>query len=317
MKKLSFLFGLMVMTILGTTLTSCGDDDSSDPDPEPQNIAQIAAGDDQFSTLVAALDRVGLVATLEGTGPFTVFAPTNAAFAAAGVDLNALSDAQLTEILLYHVLGGEVASTDLQDGQTYASTATATGPNGTQLSVLIEKSTSGVVLRNAVGNAATVTTADVDATNGVIHIVDNVLLPPTVVDHAVANSDFSSLVATLGAASGDLVTVLSGDGPFTVFAPRNSAFEAISDVTAGLDADQLNKVLTYHVVSGNVLSGDLSNGQVVPTVNGESFTVNIDANGRVSLTDANGGVSIVEFTDVQGTNGVVHVIDAVIIPANL
>ena len=317
MKKLSFIFGLMAMVVLATTITSCGDDDSSDPDPEPQNIAQIAAGDDQFSTLVAALDRVGLVATLEGTGPFTVFAPTNDAFTAAGVDLDALTDAQLTEILLYHVLGGEVASTDLQDGQTYATTATETGPGSTQLSILIEKSSGNVVVKNAVDNAATVTTADVDATNGVVHIVNNVLLPPNVVDHAVANADFSSLVATLGAADGDLTTVLSGDGPFTVFAPVNSAFEAISDVTAGLDAGQLNKVLTYHVVSGNVRSTDLSDGQVVPTVNGEEFTVNIDANGNVTLTDAGGGTSNVVFTDVQGTNGVVHVIDAVIIPNDL
>ena len=318
MKKLSFLFGLMVMTILSTTLVSCGDDDSSDPEPEPepQNIAQIAAGDDQFSTLVAALDRVGLVATLEGAGPFTVFAPTNAAFQAAGVDLDALTDDQLTEILLYHVLGGKVASTDLQEGPTYATTATATGPGNNQLSVLIEKTGTEVVVKNAVGNAATVSTADVDATNGVIHIVNNVMLPPSVVDHAVANGDFSSLVSTLGAASGDLVNVLSGEGPFTVFAPVNSAFEAISSVTAGLDADQLNKVLTYHVVAGNIRSGDLSDGQVVTTVNGEEFTVNIGAE-SVTLTDASGGVSNVIFTDVQGTNGVVHVIDAVIIPQNL
>ncbi|MFT5764776.1 MAG: transforming growth factor-beta-induced protein [Saprospiraceae bacterium] len=304
--KLSWIFILA----LPLFFAACGNDD--DADPEPQSIVEIAAGDDQFSTLVDALTRVGLVSVLEGSGPFTVFAPTNDAFTASGVDLSALTDEQLTEVLLYHVLGAEITSSAIQEGQTYTTTAANTAPGDNQLSLLIEKTGSAVQLNGSVN----VTTADVDATNGVIHIIDDVLLPLDVVGHAIANSNFSSLVTTLGAASGDLVTTLQTAGPFTVFAPLNSAFDAISATTATLDADQLAKVLLYHVVSGNVRSTALSNGQVVESLNdGLTFTVNID--GSVTITDANGGTSTVILTDVQGTNGVIHVLDAVIIPSNL
>ncbi len=311
MKNVSILKSMLFALLFTMPLFSCSDDDNDTTPPQEQSIVEIAAGDAQFSILVSALDRVGLVSELEGDGPFTVFAPTDAAFQASGIDLNSLTDAQLREVLLYHVLGGEVKSTDLQDGQTYATTAATTGPGNAQLSILIEKS-NGV----KINNVANVTTADVDATNGVIHIVDQVILPLDIVGHAAANTNFTSLVASLGAASGDLVNVLSGDGPFTVFAPLNGAFEDISDVTANLDADQLAKVLTYHVVSGNVRSTALSDGMTVGTVNGESFTVNTGG-ANVTLTDSNGGVVNVVLTDVQGTNGVIHVLTEVLIPSNL
>lgn len=311
MKKFQLFLNLFLAFALIVPFTSCSDDDSTTT-PEPQSIVEIAVSDSQFSTLVSALDRVGLVSVLEGNGPFTVFAPTNAAFQAAGIDLNALSDEALTEVLLYHVLGAEVFSGDLADGQTYATTAATTGPGDTQLSILIEKSASGV----KINNAANVITADVDATNGVIHIVDAVILPLDVVGHAAANSEFTSLVGALGAASGDLVTVLSGEGPFTVFAPVNSAFEAIAPVTAGLTAEQLAKVLTYHVVAGNVESSTLSDGLSVATVNGENITVNINGS-NVTITDTNGGTVTVVLTDVQATNGIIHVIDNVLIPTDL
>lgn len=311
MKKLNFLFSFLLLGLMTTSFFACKDDDKPEPQ-QPQTIAEIAAGDAQFSTLVTALNRTNLTSVLNGTGTFTVFAPTNAAFTAAGIDVNTIPVDQLTDVLLYHVLGATVKSTDLQDGQTYASTASAAGPNDKQLSILIEKTGASV----KVNNSANVTSADVTATNGVIHVVDNVLLPLSVVGHAAANSNFTSLVGALGAASGDLVNVLSGTGPFTVFAPLNSAFDEISATTATLNADQLAKVLTYHVVSGNVVSGDLTNAMSVTTVNGETFTVNISGS-TVTLTDANGGVSTVVLTDVQGTNGVIHVINKVIIPNNL
>lgn len=310
MSKLQSIFGFLLAGILSFGFIAC---EKEEVEPEPQSIAQIAAGDAQFSTLVAALERVNLVSVLDGAGSFTVFAPTNAAFQALGVDLSTLSDEALTEILLYHVLGGKVASGDLQTGQTYATTAAETGPGDLQLSILIEKDASGVT----VNGAAKVTTADVEATNGVIHIVDGVLLPLDIVGHAAANSNFTELVGALGAANGGLVSVLQGDGPFTVFAPLNSAFQAISGTVAGLDADQLASVLTYHVVAGaNVVSGDLTDGQIVTTVQGEDFTVNINGS-TVTITDANGGTATVVLANVQATNGVIHVLDKVIIPTNL
>ena len=312
MKNSMFRFTWALLLALPLFFVACDkDDDEPQLPPQAQNIAEIAAADAQFSTLVDALQRVDLVSVLEGSGPFTVFAPTNAAFTALGVDLNTISDEDLTEILLYHVLGATVASADIAEGQTYVTTAAQTGPGDTQLSMLIEKSATGVSINGSIN----VTTADITATNGVIHIVDAVITPLDVVGHAAANSSFTELVGALGAASGDLVNVLSGDGPFTVFAPVNAAFEAISDVTATLTADQLATVLTYHVAGGNVRSTDLSDGQEVTTVNTELFTIKTD--GGVTITDANDNVANVVLTDVQGTNGVIHVIDTVILPENL
>ncbi len=301
---------LILAFVLPTFFMACGDDDV-DPTPADPSIVEIATGDEQFSTLVTALTRVGLVSVLEGDGPFTVFAPTNDAFTASGVDLDALSDAELTDVLLYHVLGAEVNANDIAEGQTYASTASTSGPDGTQLSLLIEKTGAAVKLNDAVN----VTTANVEATNGIIHIVDNVILPLDVVGHAIANSNFTSLVTSLGAA--DLVTTLQGDGPFTVMAPLNTAFTNAATTIATLNADQVKQVLLYHVASGNVQSGALTNGQEIPSLNdGVKYTVNIDGD-TVTLTDANGDVSTVVLTDVQGTNGVIHVLDAVIVPDNL
>ncbi len=125
------------------------------------------------------------------------------------------------------------------------------------------------------------------------------------------NSNFTSLVGALSAASGDLVNVLKGDGPFTVFAPVNAAFDEIADVAAQLSEDELAEVLKYHVVSGNVLSSDLTNGMVVTTLAG-TFTVNISGS-NVTLTDESGATVNVIATNVQGTNGVVHVIDKVLL----
>ncbi len=311
MKKFKFLLTALMLGLVVTSFFSCKDDEDNTPDP--QNITEVVVDGADFSDLEIALTRANLTSVLEGAGPFTVFAPTNAAFDKAGIDVNTIDVATLTDVLLYHVLGGaSIKSSDLQVGQTYASTASEAGPNDSQLSILIEKTGAAV----KVNNTANVTSADVSATNGVIHVIDNVLLPLNVVGHAAANSNFTSLVGALGAASGDLVSVLSGSGPLTVFAPLNSAFDEISAVTATLTADQLAKVLTYHVVSGNVVSGDLSNGMTVTTVNGETFTVNISGS-TVTLTDTGGGVSTVVLTDVQATNGIIHVLNKVIIPSNL
>ncbi|NND32315.1 MAG: fasciclin domain-containing protein [Saprospiraceae bacterium] len=299
---------LIFLLLAGLTLmTSCEKDDEASP--ASKTIVDIAIADPQFSTLVSALERTNLVSTLQGPGPFTVFAPTNTAFSQLGVDLAALTDAELTDILLYHVIPGKVASNDLIEGQTYATTASTNAPGGNQLSVLIEKSTSGVQLNGA----SSLTTADVSADNGIVHIIDAVILPLDIVGHASANSNFTTLVNALATAPGDLVNVLSSDGPLSVFAPLNSGFAAIESTVAALTPDQLATVLTYHVVgNANVRAADLTEGMQVETVSGQTFVVGLE-NGPM-LTDQTGQISNILLTDVQTTNGVIHVLESVIIP---
>lgn len=155
-----------------------------------------------------------------------------------------------------------------------------------------------------------VTKADIDVKNGVIHVIDRVLLPPTVVDQALNNDSFSILVQAVIKAN--LVDALNDNGPFTIFAPTNAAFETLFSTLgisgiADLTEEQLAPILTYHVVSGNVLSTQLSEG-AVPTLNGESLSVSLSP-----APEINGTAKIV-VTDVQASNGVIHVIDSVLLP---
>ena len=280
-----------------------------------QDIVEIAVGNSDFSILVAALQKAELVGALQGEGPFTVFAPTNAAFekllASLGITAEQLlNHPQLKEVLLYHVVSGQVLSSNLENGMMAATLS------GESIKVDL---TSGVKI-----NQSSVSTADVMATNGVIHIIDTVLVPSTfvlsaepevpatVVDIALSNGDFSMLVSLLQKA--DLVGALQGEGPFTVFAPTNAAFEkllAALNISASdlMNQPDLAKVLLYHVVSGNVMSTDLSDGLKAPTLNGES--VEFDLSSGVMVNQSN-----VVSADIKAGNGVVHVIDTVLVPTN-
>ncbi len=313
------------MAALAFTFTSCNDDDdnggTTPPTGPTQNIVEIAVANPQYSILVGALTATGLDSTLAGPGPFTVFAPDNDAFNSffddAGIPAGtneerlaaaatALGAEAIEDLLLYHVLGAQVLASEVPEN-AYVTTASTASPNDDQLSLRVQSGTAGVTLNNSVSVEA----ADIVATNGVIHGINEVLALPDVVAHALNNPEaFSELVGALGAA--DLVTTLQGDGPFTVLAPNNAAFEDISEVVAGLTVEQLTTVLTYHVAGINAQSGDLEAGPV-PSLNGQAFTVSIE-NGQVSIIDTNGDAALVILTDVQGTNGVVHVINSVILP---
>lgn len=287
---------------------SCKKDEET-PVQEPQNIVKTAQADSQFTTLVAALTKANLATTLEGTGPFTVFAPTNEAFTnlfnQLGVSgLDDLSAEALTPILLNHVVGGNVKSSDISTG--YAMTLNNSAPGQNSVKVFIEKTSMVKV------DGSNVTTADVMASNGVIHVVDKVILPANVVNHAINNPDFSILVEAVVKAG--LVDALSAEGPFTVFAPTNQAFTNLFNTLgvsgiADLTAEQLTPILLYHVVSGNVVASQVSSGNV-PTLK-EGSDISIVASGMgVKLNE----VANVIATDVQGSNGVIHAIDAVILP---
>jgi uncharacterized surface protein with fasciclin (FAS1) repeats len=281
------------------------------------DIVDIAINTEAFSTLVAALQKAELVETLQGEGPFTVFAPTDEAFAKllAQLEISAedlLNHPQLTDVLLYHVVAGKVMSTDLSDGMM---AATVQGENVT------------VDLSNGVKiNESTVTTADVEATNGVIHIIDTVLVPQaftlnqepqammapelSIVEIALGNEDFSMLVSLLQKA--DLVETLQGEGPFTVFAPTNQAFEdllAALDITAAelMAQPDLAKVLLYHVVPAKVMSGDLTDGMQAGTAEGSTLSIDLSDGVKVNT-------STVISADIEATNGVVHVIDSILVP---
>jgi uncharacterized surface protein with fasciclin (FAS1) repeats len=306
------LLSLLLVTAAAFTFTACGDKESG-----PENIVETAKDTESLSTLVAALQRADLVSALEGAGPFTVFAPTNEAFNAflqanGFANLEAVPVDVLKQVLLYHVVSGEVPSSAVTTG--YVNSLATFGNSTVNLS-LFTNTTSGVKV-----NTATVTMADVDATNGVVHIIDQVLAPPTVVNHALNNPDFSTLVAALTRSDlgVDYVGTLSGAGPFTVFAPTNAAFTALLSELgvaslSAIDAATLNAVLQYHVVNGaNVRSSQLTNNQEVTTFGGGKFTIGLT--GGAKITDARGRVSNIIAVDVQGTNGVVHTIDKVILP---
>ncbi|MFK7808401.1 MAG: fasciclin domain-containing protein [Saprospiraceae bacterium] len=317
MKNLKFFFlGLLCMNLF--LMTSCGSDDEDDMDDALDIVATAQATDD-LSSLVAALERANLVSTLQGDGPFTVLAPNNAAFQTlldgntAWSSIEDIPVATLETVLLYHVLGADVKAADLSN--SYVTTA-ATGPNDEQISLQIDVDGT-VVTFNGIANPLT---TDIETTNGTVHIINNVMTPPTVVNHALNSPQFSILVDALTRSDHmtDFVDILSGDGPFTVFAPTNTAFAALLATNPDwgtlddIPVETLDAVLKYHVINGtNAQSGNLSDAQVIPTFQGSDIT--IDLSDGVNITTGAGQSIPVELADVQGSNGVVHVIDEVLL----
>jgi transforming growth factor-beta-induced protein len=271
-----------------------------------QTIVDIAVSDENFSTLVTALDAAGLVEALQGEGPFTVFAPTNDAFAALpeGALEGLLADTDaLTDVLLYHVVEGKAMAADV------------VGLDGQKIETLLGQYVDIMIDGDAVmvDNAQVIIT-DIEASNGVIHVIDSVILPETrtIVDIAVEDGRFTTLVTALQAAG--LAEALQGEGPFTVFAPTDEAFAAVpADTMAALGADPalLSSVLTYHVVPGKVMAADVVNLAAAETVQGEPISIAVDGE-SVMVNNAQ-----VTATDIEATNGVIHVIDAVILPESL
>ena len=295
----------------------------------PGTIVDIAVADGRFETLVAAVQAAGLVETLQGEGPFTVFAPTDDAFDALseGTVEALLEDIPtLTAILLYHVVAGDVRAADV------VALDSAVTAQGESVSISVEGDSVRI-------NDALVVIADIVASNGVIHVIDAVLLPPepaaqamqseqqdqseqgeqgeqaqpappgTIVDIAVADGRFETLVAAVQAAG--LVDTLQGEGPFTVFAPTDDAFSALPEGTVAAlleDIPTLTAILLYHVVAGDVRAADVVALESAVTVQGEPVSISVDGD-SVRINDA-----LVVITDIEASNGVIHVIDAVLLP---
>ncbi|MBK7453530.1 MAG: fasciclin domain-containing protein [Anaerolineales bacterium] len=324
MKRFSMFAVLLVIASL--TLAACAPaatpaptatpipEPTATPEPMLSDIVDTAVADGRFTTLVAAVQAAELVDTLKGEGPFTVFAPTDDAFAAlpeGTLDSLLLPESKqaLTDILLYHVVSGKVMAADV------TALTSATTVLGKDVTVKVD-------MGNVYINEAKVVITDIETSNGVIHVIDAVLLPPTdeaameekntIVDIAVADGRFTTLVAALTAA--ELVETLSGEGPFTVFAPTDDAFAALPAGTLDTlllpeSKQALTDILLYHVVSGKVMAADVVTLSGATTVLGKDVTITVK-DGKVFLNDT---VQVI-ITDIEASNGVIHVIDAVLLP---
>ncbi len=316
MFKKSSLLAISIMAILAIAITACAPAATPEPTPAPtqeptmepaeemQSIVDIAVADGRFETLVAALQAAGLAETLAGEGSFTVFAPTDDAFAKLpeGTVEALLEDIPaLTDILLYHVVDGKVMAEDvvtLESAQTL---------QGEAVSIKVED---GMVYIND----AQVIITDIMASNGVIHVIDTVLLPPAeepmsnIVEIAVADGRFTTLVAALQAAGLD--ETLAGEGSFTVFAPTDDAFAKLPEGTVEAlleDIPALTDILLYHVVDGKVLAEDVVMLSEAKTLNGRYVDIRVE-DGMVYINDAQ-----VIITDIMASNGIIHVIDTVLL----
>lgn len=345
MKRL-FVCLLLTAGLFFTSGTQVVAQDMSD-----KTVVEIAAGNKDFSTLVAAVKAADLAGTLSGDGPFTVFAPTNAAFAAlpaglVGELVKPENKAVLQKILTYHVVSGKLMASDVVTGiKSNNGMLGATTVEGGKFNVMTEGGK--VKIKDAQGKVATVTATDIAGSNGVIHVIDRIILPagvnpgdllkkkammggtrpmpakqsgPSIAAVASGNGSFKTLVAALGAA--DLVETFDAAGDYTVFAPTDDAFNAlpagtVDGLVSGPKAT-LQGILAYHVIPARISSGRLvelikrnRNYFRMQTLSGQSLIATMQG-GKVMLIDGNGNRSTVVITDVEASNGIIHAIDSVV-----
>ena len=289
------------------SLSACGGGDDHD-------IVDVLSDYSEYSLLVEAVQAAGLVDTLKGRGPFTVFAPTNTAFVNLLGELETTKDALfadkplLTAVLTYHVLAARVPAADIAFGR--AITTVETG-------IFKIDNVGGPVITDERNRTANITVTNLYASNGVIHGIDKVILPgdKDIVATAQSVPDFSVLVEAVIAAN--LVTTLQGAGPFTVFAPTNAAFTAalselgFSKEDLFADTELLTQILTYHVVPARVLKAEVPlNTNITTALEGATFQVN----SSLQIVDVANRLPNIGPTDVLTSNGVIHVIDRVILP---
>lgn len=310
-RKVKTILSLIVFL---TAAVACDDEENAQ-----SNIVQLAQGNSNLSTLVTALTKFpDLVTTLSGNGNFTVFAPTNAAFneLLEKLDVNTLNDVdedELREILEYHVIATAALKAADLASQGYTTV------EGKQLFVSVGSSVK-------INGVVTVTTPNLSASNGVVHVVDKVIVPPALTIAQIATSfnpnEFTQLVAALARTQGrtpDLLAAVSNPGTLTVFAPTDAAFQQLYTALEvqnvnQIDINVLTSVLRHHVITSRKYSSDLTNG-ALRTLNGDDVTINL---ANLTVTGASGGTNIANLQptllDVNGTNGVIHVINRVLLP---
>ncbi len=300
MKKL-FLFAFSGIWLAAT---GCQKNEAM-PD---NNITSIVSNDPNFSLLLSALVKADLVTTINTSNNITVFAPDNAAFAAAGIDaaaISSLSKDALAGILKYHVLGSVVSSANVP--------ANGAVPTLENKNLFASRNASGVFV-----NGIKVKVADLQASNGVIHVIEKVMMPPTqtIAQIAAATPSLSLLLTAVVKAG--LANAVSGDGNFTVFAPTNAAFNAAgfnsdADINAA-STSLISTVVRYHVLTTNVFASDLINNTNATTLQGGALLINITSAASVKIAASSNPSSNITSADIVATNGVVHLINRVLLP---
>jgi len=268
-----------------------------------QDIIATAMGNKDFSTLVTAIKAADLVEALQGPGPFTVFAPTNAAFAKVDpktLDSLLKNKPLLQGVLKYHVVSGRALAADVVKQNAWATLA------GQRIDV---KAADGKVM----SDNAIATSTDIKCSNGVIHVIDSVIMPSTIdiVATALQAGKFKTLCAAVEAAG--LASTLQGEGPFTVFAPTDEAFAklppgTVENLLKPENKGKLTALLTYHVVPGRVFSDKVVASKALKTVQGQEIAISVK-DGKAMADKA-----MIVKTDIDASNGVIHVIDSVLMP---
>jgi uncharacterized surface protein with fasciclin (FAS1) repeats len=317
----------LILTFLFLVL-SCNLDDDADTIPVPDsNIVDLAIASPELSTLVTALQRANLASTLEGSGPFTVLAPNNDAFdnflsLAGFASVEDVPVDVLSQLLLNHVLEGRLDTAPLINlGNSYLETS-ASGPVANTNLALYFRASDDIIFNGI----SSIEERDIVASNGIIHIVDAVIPLPTIETFVAADENLEDLETALDLISpvSDIPSFLadSQSGPFTIFAPLNQAFDDLLatnddwDFLSDIAEDLLTSVLAHHTLNGNIRISDISSGQTSTTLEGDDITFNIVA-GNISITDATGNDDIGvdgAFNNIQTVNGVIHVINKVMIP---
>lgn len=271
----------------------------------PNDIVAVASNAGDFNTLIAAAKAAGLVGVLQSDGPLTVFAPTDAAFAklpkgTVETLLKPENKKALVEILTYHVVPGKFEAADVLKKKTLDTA------NGERAKIAMKNGKPTIAGANIVAT-------DIEASNGIVHVIDAVMIPEQrdIVDVAVSTGKFKTLAAALGAA--DLVSTLKGKGPFTVLAPNDAAFAKLPAGTVEMlllpeNKGKLKEILLAHVVPGRVYSDQVVKLKMAPTAGGFKAPISVK-DGKVSI----GGANVIA-TDIEASNGVIHVIDTVIVP---
>jgi transforming growth factor-beta-induced protein len=307
--------------MLASLLLGCSSSDGNGFRSQREDIVDTAIEADNLNTLVAALQAAGLDETLRGPGPFTVFAPTDEAFAAIPSEvlnqlISAENKAPLRDILLYHVYDGEVRAAQAEDLARNSESVVML--NGDVITLDLDGG--DIVLNSNGGSPATIITADILASNGVIHVIDAVLNPSdgkgNIIEKLVNLGNYTTLIAAVQAA--DLEAALSGPGPLTLFAPTDEAFAKIPDATLNAllsDIPTLTDILTYHVIAAEIFAVNAlaADGTAITMLNGDDVTVDL-VDSALTLNASGGSPAIVTATDFIATNGIIHAIDTVLDP---